>query len=142
MNAALFLAQVDPLDFGRSFREAEANFQWSNVALGVACVVAIGVAFSLAMRYLAWREGRRYHHPHKLFAELCRAHRLDRASRKRLQRLAAAHKLADPARVFLEPERFDATQLDASFNDDRAALVALRDLIFGNQWSEAVSVEA
>jgi hypothetical protein len=137
----MFLAQVNPVDFGRSFREAEANFHWSNAALVVACIVAIGLAFSLAVRYLTWREGRRYRHPHQLFAELCRAHGLDRASRKRLQRLASAHKLADPARIFLEPERFETTQLGASFNDDRAALEALRDLIFSYQLSETV-VEA
>ena len=139
MSAATFLAQVNPIDFGRSFREAEANFQWSNAALVVTSVVAIGLAFSLVVRYLTWREGRRYRHPHKLFAELCRAHSLDRVSRKRLQRLASAHKLADPARVFLEPDRFDTTHLDASINDDRAALEALRDLIFREQLSEAVA---
>lgn len=139
MSITMLFGQVNPLDFGRSFREAEANFQWSNVALVVASVIAVGVAFSLVMRYLAWREGRRYHHPQKLFAELCRAHSLDRMSRKRLQRLAAAHKLTDPARLFLEPERFETAHLDASINDDRAALVALRDLIFYEQLSEAVA---
>ncbi len=139
MSAVAFLAQVNPLDFGRNFREAETNFQWSNAALVVASIVAIGLAFSLVVRYLTWREGRRYRHPQKLFWELCRAHGLDRASRKRLQRLANAHQLRDPARVFLEPERFNATLLGTSFNDDRAALEALRDLIFADLLPETVA---
>lgn len=68
--------------------------------------------------------------PKGLFRELARAHGLDRAARRLLLELAARHQLTDPARVFLEPERFDPALL-AGNDPARAALLdSLRTRLF------------
>jgi hypothetical protein len=127
------LAQVNPLDFGRNFREAEQNFQWTNVVLVVAIILAIVFALWLLLNYIAEREGRSYHSPRKLFRELCHAHGLDRGSRQLLKRLASAHRLTHPSQLFLDPERFDVLQLDTTWVAERSTLESLRDQIFGQK---------
>lgn len=68
--------------------------------------------------------------PKGLFRELARAHGLDRAERHLLLELAARHQLTDPARVFLEPERFDPALLTAHNPTRAAQLDALRTRLF------------
>lgn len=130
------LAQVNPLDMGRNFRAANAGFDWSNVFLVVAILAAIVFGIWIAARYSAEREGKTYRHPGRLFRELCHAHQLDRPRRKLLKRLAAAHRLPLAAQLFLDPRRFDVSQLDASWASQRSELEALRDQIFGQDLPE------
>lgn len=102
----------------------------------LAGALAASLAFAawLTFRDLLTRRG--YRHPWKLFRELCRAHHLDRQSRRRLARLAAAHGLAQPSVLFIEPERFDVANLHASWKAERAELEFLRDTIFGRRLEE------
>lgn len=129
-------AQVDPLDFGRNFRAADQQFQWSNVVLVAAIILAVGFAIWLAIRCATDGERRGYRSPRQLFRELCQAHQLDRHSRVLLARLAAAHRIA-PAVLFLNPERFDASQLDPTWSAQRTDLERLRDTIFGRKLNDA-----
>ena len=137
MTPAIALwAQVNPMDFGRNFRAADEEFHWSSVVLVVAIIVAICFAVWLGVRYATDGERRGYRNPRRLFQELCAAHELDRHSRALLMRLAAAHTVA-PAVLFLNPERFDATQLDAAWLSQRSELERLRDTIFGRKLHDA-----
>ncbi len=135
MSHYFLLGQVNALDFGRKFRAADENFQWANVALFIAIATAMGFGLWLALRLATEREKRGYRSPRQLFRELCHAHQLDRSSRALLKRLATAHNLM-PSRLFLDPERFDATQLGGSWTNQRPQLEQLRDTIFGRKLND------
>src|SRR5690606_17299190 len=99
-------------------------------------IATVAVAVWLLARYVNFRESRGFHHPRRLFQELCAAHGLGRKNRNLLRRLAAAHQVALEAQLFIEPERFDVAQLDAPWQQERAALEELRDAIFGRPLAE------
>src|SRR5882757_5946377 len=52
-----------------------------------------------------------YDSPPRLFADLCRAHKLTWANRRLLKHLATARGLKCPATLFVEPENFDMTNV-------------------------------
>lgn len=135
MRFAILLGQVNPLDFGSKFRAAGEEFRWTNAALVLAIIAAVGFGLWLALRVAATREKRGYRSPRRLFNELCLAHQLDRPSRALLKRLAVAHNLT-PSRLFLDPERFDAAQLGGTWTGERPQLEQLRDTIFGRKLSD------
>lgn len=95
--------------------------------------------FAAAVILLLWgaslwarrSEGERtYTHAHRLFYELCRAHGLDAYSRRLLRRLASHARTAQPARVFVEPQWFDAAALPPSLAAEQARLEQLRSRLF------------
>lgn len=141
MKPWFLVAQVNPADFGRAFREAEQNPPWSSALLVMALAVAVVLGLWLTMRLTGEGRVRRYRSPRKLFYELCLAHQLDKPSRKLLQRLAAAHSIA-PSLLFLDPERFDASHLSAAWASSRPQLEALRDVIFGRRIDEEAASKA
>jgi len=113
------------------------QFSGGNFRFGAFHVLVLAlIAASLVIVYwIAGRTGKpgrepRYDHPRALFRALCRAHGLDRASRRLLDQLARQQRLSDPARLFLEPERFEAENLGASLKPRRKQFVALRDRLF------------
>jgi hypothetical protein len=67
----------------------------------------------------------------KLFRELCRAHRLSFANRRRLRRLASARGIAEPARLFLEPKHFETAYLPENLQSSADEIRRLRDRLFG-----------
>ncbi len=66
----------------------------------------------------------------RLFGELCRAHRLDRPSRRLLKRLAAARGLKNSTELFVEPEHFDMTSLPPALKTSASELRQLRHKLF------------
>src|SRR4051812_46076106 len=124
-------ARVTALDMGRGLRPPQGSFPWVSAASIAALLTATLFGVWLLIRYLKERDGDGYRCPRRLFNDLCRAHELDRASRKLLQRLAAAHHLAQPSLVFLDPDRFDTAQLDASWSQETTTLAELREQLFG-----------
>ncbi|MBX7167331.1 MAG: hypothetical protein K1X74_13455 [Pirellulales bacterium] len=78
--------------------------------------------------------------PKALFRELCKAHQLTGSQRNLLKHLAAGHNLTDPARIFLEPERFDPGRLSSELQSRAADLESLRKLLFARD--PAVSRDA
>jgi hypothetical protein len=76
------------------------------------------------------RSTRSYHHPRKLFNELCGVHDLDRSSQRLLWQLARAARLAHPAAIFVEPHRFEASQLPDGMQKHAARLDELRQKLF------------
>jgi hypothetical protein len=65
--------------------------------------------------------------------ELCRGHELDQVSRRLLRSLATWHRLAQPARLFVEPQWFDAASLSEPLRMRQAELERLRDRLFGRR---------
>ncbi|MBP90819.1 MAG: hypothetical protein CMJ64_29600 [Planctomycetaceae bacterium] len=72
----------------------------------------------------------KFQQPEALVHELCRAHQLDWSSRQLLQSLAKAHRLADPARIFVEPRRFNSDKLGPAFAKCEPRLAQLRQQLF------------
>ena len=71
-----------------------------------------------------------YDRPARLFADLCRAHKLNWSSRRLLKHLAAARRLKFPATLFVEPEYFDVTNVPAALKPSASELRQLRHRIF------------
>jgi hypothetical protein len=99
------------------------------------CVIAFVVvmlAGSLAWQILKRRYQREflYDSAAKLFSELCRAHQLDRASRRLLKQLAAARGLKNLTELFVEPNNFDAATLPPVLKSSAASLRQLRHRLF------------
>lgn len=73
------------------------------------------------------------HHRHNshpgLFCGLCRLHRLDRNSRRLLRQVAQCYRLAQPARIFIEPQWLDPARL-TPLRARSAEIVALRNRLF------------
>ena len=118
------------MHMGRRFRRGSSSIDTADLValLGIIAMV-VAIAW-LAARYIKLREKRNASSAQHLFHELCRAHRLDWSSRKLIQSLARAHGLADPARVFVEPHRFNADKLGSAFANYEPRLAELRQQLF------------
>jgi hypothetical protein len=127
----LSLLAVSREDFGRGFRGATSQLDWTDVipyAVGIALLFAGGALYSYLKRRNDMSE--RCDDPHKLFRELCMAHRLDRASRRLLLHLADATRMPQPAQVFLTPAAFDPARLPAALRGRVDELKRLRERLF------------
>jgi hypothetical protein len=106
---------------------------WEIVSL-VETLAAILAAAAIGWwAWTAWqrRLGQQPHrHPQRLFAALCRAHGLDRNQRRLLLQLAEHYQLPQPGTVFLQPERFAASNL-SGFAGSQNEIKALHDRLFG-----------
>jgi hypothetical protein len=71
-----------------------------------------------------------YDRPARLFADLCRAHKLNWSSRRLLKHLAAARGLKSPATLFVEPIYFDMTNVPPALKPSAAELRQLRHKLF------------
>ena len=99
------------MHMGRRFRRGNSSFDAAEVVTLLAVIAVVAAIAWLIARYVKLREKRNTSSPQHLFRELCRAHQLDWPSRKLIQSLAKAHGLSDPARMFVEPHRFNASRL-------------------------------
>jgi hypothetical protein len=109
---------------------------WPLVVFGGLALVGGGL-----LGYRTWRRRaarRRGNGPGQqlLFQELCRAHKLDLPARRLLLRLARSQRVAQPARLFLEPERFLADRLGGALRARRTEIEALRERLFGEPAAE------
>ena len=66
----------------------------------------------------------------KLFRELCRAHRLPRADRRLLKKLAAARGIENAAELYVEPEHLEAAKLPPTLKSSAQDLRELRHRLF------------
>jgi hypothetical protein len=71
--------------------------------------------------------------PRRLFAALCRAHKLDRGQQRILMLIVQWNHLPQPAEVFLRPDLFDADHLGAKFATQFAQIQKLRLQLFGTE---------
>lgn len=130
--AAPLLASREMLrNLGSGFREKRATFEPTDLIPWVAVLVGLFIALVLLSRWLSRRDrSQHFNSPRALFGALCQLHDLDRVARKLLRELAAHHKLAQPARLFLEPDRFEPNQLSPSLLARQPALEAVRARLF------------
>jgi hypothetical protein len=115
---------------GENFRGENAQLDITDVTIGLSILAVLAVVVLLLSRFMAKRElARQSYSPRDLFHQLCHAHSLDRAACKALLRLAQQEELEHPARLFLEPERFNrpGAATDAEGNVYRQ----LRNKLFG-----------
>ena len=116
---------------GSRLRGSRARFDTGDLLLGLLLLVAVLAGVLVLSRLVARQERhRRHNNPRSLFRGLCRAHGLDRPSRRLLAQLARSGRLAHPAVLFLEPHRFEAHALGPNLRAKQADLEALRDRIF------------
>jgi hypothetical protein len=125
------LLAVSREDFGRGFRGATSQLNWTDVipyAVGISLLIAGALIYNYVKKRNDMSE--RCDDPHKLFRELCMAHRLDRPSRRLLLHLADATQLPQPAQVFLTPAACEPSRVPAALRGRVDELKRLRERLF------------
>jgi hypothetical protein len=100
-----------------------------------AIIISASLLIVVVMCISRWRERRRKavflcHSNSALFNELAHAHRLNRADRKWIKRIAAAHGQKNPAAMFVQPEHFEDPKTAGSENVLPGVLRQLRHELF------------
>lgn len=131
-SVQMLIAQASRLQtMSKGVRRRSSSFDTTEVLIGFAVVA--GVVLGLSILYMIMNRGernRRSNSPKGLFRSLCRAHELDRASRRVLGQMAKHQRLAQPARIFLEEERFDKVNLNLALRSQMELIDELRGKIF------------
>jgi hypothetical protein len=116
---------------GSGFRGKKATLDTKDLLIWVGIVAGVAIVVWFLSQLLSRQERvRRFNSPRALFRILCRAHELDRASKSLLKRLARYHQLSHPARLFLEPQRFELDGLGPEWVSQREPLAVLRERLF------------
>lgn len=117
------------------------SHEWDRLAhllnAGTCEVLILAAVTLLVIATIVWqrisRRRRRdfdYDRPQRLFADLCRAHKLNWSNRRLLKQLAAARHLKCPATLFVEPDYFDMTNVPAALKSSAGELRQLRHMLF------------
>jgi hypothetical protein len=118
-------------DMGSGFREKRESFDPTDLLWWLFVAVLVLAAFGVVACILAKQDKRRlFNSPRALFNALCKAHELNHSSRGLLKQLARAQHLTVPARLFLEPSRFEPAMLSPELRPQREAIIALRQRLF------------
>ena len=118
-------------DMGSGFREKRESFDPTDLLWWLFAVALIAAAFVAVATILARQDKRRlFNSPRALFNALCKAHGLDRASRSLLRQLASAQQLSVPARLFLEPQRFETAMIAPKLRPYSGAITELKQRLF------------
>lgn len=112
----------------RGQRSGLAGGEWTALAIVAAIVLALGVASYLFIR--AKRRVEQHRQPVALFEKLCEAHELAPEEADLLLDLTRHFRMALPARIFLEPERFSAENLPTGLSARAATLGDLKKRLF------------
>lgn len=122
----------DLRSMGEGFRGENAEFHAVKLLTIVAVILVVCVGLVVFER-LARRSDRAptLDSPAELFRELCRLHRVDRAGRRLLKRLAVHWGLASPALLFVEPEYFQPAKLPEEWQPESRKIDRLRRKLFG-----------
>ena len=102
--------------------------EWS-VMIGAAVLLMMTIAYSL------WRSRRDkreflFNSSPRIFNELSRAHRLDRAHQKLIRKLAVTNSVENAAAMFVEPEYFDTAKLPTALSSSASKYRQLRHELF------------
>jgi hypothetical protein len=129
--APLLFAQADKMrNLGSHFRGETSDFTWHDAVMPVVAFAVVGALLWLAFRFSQSKERRAIDNPRALFRELCRAHGLDTRSMRLLADLARCHGLANPALLFVEPERFEPAYVNVKLPARSAELEELASRLF------------
>ncbi len=116
---------------GKQFRKGSKTFDSGDLVLWLIAVAAIILVFWLLVRYKEQQDGPdRTNSPRRLFRELRQAQRLTLADRWLLWRIARWQRLSQPAKLFLEPERYEPANLSPRLRSRTKQLAKLRDKLF------------
>jgi hypothetical protein len=100
----------------------------------VLILAAVTLIVIVAITWQTFSKRRRrdfdYDRPARLFADLCKAHKLNWSNRRLLKQLAAGRGLKLPATLFVEPEYFDTTNLPAALQPSAKELRKLHHELF------------
>lgn len=118
-------------ELGRKFRGANARVGADDALMVlVLLTVGIGVLVLLSQLLKLQERDRPCNNPKKLFRKLCQLHGLDRKSRNLLWELATHQSLDHPARLFLEPARFNPENVGPTLSEHQAEFNTLRGRLF------------
>lgn len=124
------LAQGRVASLGDRFQNGGGELDWMTMFFVVVVLAfAIMVVWMLA-RHLSLKESGSYNNHRSLFHELCRAHRLSWADRRLLLVVALQQEVAVPARLFVEPERFEPERLEGLQERQRLGVAKLHEILF------------
>jgi hypothetical protein len=98
----------------------------------ILAAVTLLVIVTIVWQTISRRRHRDFHYdsPPRLFADLCRAHKLNWSNRRLLKHLATARGLKSPATLFVEPEYFDTTNVPLAMKESTNALKQLQRKFF------------
>ena len=124
----LFAAQDYSDEWGRLAR----LFSFVSYEVLILASVTLLVIITIVWQTISRRRRRdfAYDSPPRLFADLCRAHKLNWSNRRLLKHLAAARGLKCPATLFVEPEHFDMTNVPPALKPSAGELRQLRHKLF------------
>jgi len=118
-------------NFAREFQGRQTRVNSGYLTTGLVILVGMVLAVWLLSLVLDRYGGRRpVDNSLALFLALCRAHRLRWSESWLLWRVARDQALSEPARLFLEPERFDAANLGPIVRLRSDELEAIRERLF------------
>ncbi len=128
---SLLLANRSRLEnLSREFQQGLSPEGCKQLILFLTVLAAASLLFWGLARWMERRHGLGANRPLGLFLSLSKAHRLGWSDRWLLWRLARSHRLRAPARLFLEPERFEASRLPLAMRRHAARLEALQERLF------------
>jgi hypothetical protein len=131
-NNLLLLAERNVFrDLGSGFRAKRETFQPSDLIPWIIVTAIVIGGLAILARVVARREKQAFDSPRALFRELSKAHGLDFTSRRLLRRLARVAGLKQPARLFLEPQCFEPTDLPKDLQEVWPSIESLRARLFG-----------
>jgi hypothetical protein len=131
LTLPLILAAQEPRweSIARGFKSRPMDARQTLLALAVLVGIAAALVLFSQLLHLLERRGS-YDGPKRLFLALCRAHALSWGERWWLWRLARSQRLRDPARLFLEPERFLPANLPLGLRMHASRLAAIAERLF------------
>jgi hypothetical protein len=133
-----------------SQRDAGSPWTWSfrdvaffDISRMGALAAGLAVGVLIAWYYSRWFNRRPVdnapNNPQRLFAELCRAHKLSAAQQRLLEWLASERQLLQPALVFLDPILLESAIAHADSPAVRKRLTELRSRLFAGAENECAA---
>jgi hypothetical protein len=130
-QGALWAADPRLEKFTQEFRGREPQVGARGIMIGLLLLALMIVSLWILARVIERRSGRKpFDSSLGLFVSLCAAHQLRWRQRWLLWRLARAWRLAEPARLFVEPHRFETKSLGERLAPRAAELKEIAQRLF------------
>lgn len=107
---------------------SSASLSWLMVGGAILCLLLLAAIVLVVVGSTS--KGKRLYDHRALFESLCRAHQLDRKSRRLLCEVAEFHALSQPGRLFIERHWLFPMNLSPQLKSRSAELAALRRRLF------------